>query len=426
MTATPDPVAPDKDPVRVAGAIHVCLLLGRMLFHFGATTQRIQDSIACLAHYLGCKVEMLVSYDALLLTVNDGSSYRTRIESSRGVAGLNLLGLTRVSKLLRGLPQSQTNSNEIQQALCAIRDAPPLHKVTGQVVAAGCAGAAFCIVNGGDPASWVCSFVAGAFIFTIRRPLAAWNFNVHLTLFAVAVAGSFLSGLIARIMHAATPDVALVAPLLFLVPGVPIINGGIDVVRNHVTIGIARVGFAVAAVLALCLAASLTVRVLPVRLSPPFSLPGAWGGVLFSFAGALAAGALAWLNNGDYALVALCALGGLTGRVVHALLTLSGLGVIAASLIAALCGTWVVSFAAERLRWPAVVASVIAALPMVPGYSAIAGLHVILSFAGRDTADPAELSVGLQALARAFFISIALVVGVIAPLVILQRQTKRV
>ena len=113
MTATPDSVAPDKDPVRVAGAIHLCLLLGRMLFHFWATTQRIPDSIACLAHYLGCKVEMLVSYDVLLLTVNDGASFRTRIDSSRGVAGLNLFELTRVSKLLLGLPQSQTNPNEI-------------------------------------------------------------------------------------------------------------------------------------------------------------------------------------------------------------------------------------------------------------------------------------------------------------------------
>jgi uncharacterized membrane protein YjjP (DUF1212 family) len=426
MTATPHSVAPDRDPVQVAGAVHVCLLLGRILFRFGATTQRIQDSIVSLARYLGCKVEMLVSYDALLLTLNDGATFRTRIGSSRGVAGLNLLGLTRVSKLLRGLPHSQTNPDELEQALCAIRDAPPVHNVTGQVLAAGCAGVGFCVVNGGDPASWVCSFVAGAFIFAIRRSLAAWNFNVHLTLFAVALAGSFLSGLIARITQTATPAVALVGPILFLVPGVPMINGGIDVIRDHVTIGIARVGFTVAAVLTLCLAAGLAVRMLPVRVSPPFSPPGVWEIILFSLAGALAAGALAWLNNGDFPMVALCAFGGLTGRFVRALMTLGGLDVITASLIGVLCSTLVVSFVAERLRWPSVVASVIAALPMVPGYFAIAGLHVILSFAAADTADPAQLSVGLHALARALFISIALVAGVIAPLVILQRQTERV
>jgi uncharacterized membrane protein YjjB (DUF3815 family) len=81
---------------------------------------------------------------------------------------------------------------------------------------------------------------------------------------------------------------------------------------------------------------------------------------------------------------------------------------------------------AERLRWPAVVASVIAALPMVPGYFAIAGLHALLSFAAANTADPAQLSVGLQALARALFISIALVVGVIGPVILLQRDKERV
>ena len=69
----PDPVR-RTEPVPATAAVYLCLLLGRILFNFGATTQRIQDSIACLARYLGCKVELLVSYDALLVTVE---GYRT-------------------------------------------------------------------------------------------------------------------------------------------------------------------------------------------------------------------------------------------------------------------------------------------------------------------------------------------------------------
>ena len=426
MTANPDSVALHREPVPVAGVVRVCLLLGRILFGFGATAQRIQDSVACLARHLGCSVEILVSYDALLLTVSDGETFRTRVDSSRSVAGLNLLGLARVSRLLRGLPPSQTNPGEIEQALCAIRDTPPVNRVVGQVFAAGGTGVGFCILNGGDPASWGCGFVAAAVVFVIRRRLAARHFSVHVALFVAAFAGSFLAGLLARITPTATPAVALVGPILFLVPGVPLINGGIDVIRNHVTIGMARVGFAGAVVLTLCLATSLTVRLLPVSVNPPFSLPGAGGPILYSFAGMLAAGAMAWLNNGHFGLIGLCALGGLIGRLVRALMTLGGLDLITASLIGALCSTLVVSFVAERFRWPAVVASVIAALPMVPGYFAIAGLHALLSFASSDGADPAQLASGLQALARALFISIALVVGVIAPLVVLQRETKRV
>jgi uncharacterized membrane protein YjjP (DUF1212 family) len=334
--------------------------------------------------------------------------------------------VTRVSNLLRELPHSQPSAKELEQTLCAIRDAPHSHRVALQALAAGCAGVGFCIVNGGDPASWLCSFAAGAFIFAIRRPLAAWKFNIHLTLFAIALAGSLLAALLARITQTSTPAIALLGPVLFLVPGVPIINGGIDVVRNHVTIGIARVGFALAVTVALCLGVGLTASIVPVRISLPFSLPGAWGILLVSVAGALASAALACLNNGALPLIALCALGGLTGRLVRALLTRGGLDLSSASLIAVLCSTLVVGLIAERLRWPAVFTAVMVALPMVPGYFVIAGLHSLLTFAAAQTPDPAQLSVGVQTLARAVFISVALVIAVIGPVIILQRQQERV
>jgi uncharacterized membrane protein YjjP (DUF1212 family) len=366
---------------------------------------------------------MLVSYDALLITVNDGATSRTRIDS-HGLAGLNLLGLVRISEWLRGLPGSQSSPAELERVLSTIRDTPPSHRVIAQAVAAGCAGAGFCIVNGGDPISWVCSFVAAAFIFTIRRPLAARNLNVHLTVFAIALAGSLLAGALGRMTHTATPEIALIAPLLFLVPGVPLITGGIDIVRNHVTIGLARIGFTLAVLVALCLGVGLTIPTLPSRISPPFSLPGPWEILLVSAAGALASGALACLNNGDLPLMALCAAGGLTGRLVRALMRSSGLDLITASLIGVVCSTLLIIFIASRLRWPAMVAAVMAALPMVPGYFAIDGFHSILAFSAASAADPAQLAAGLHALSQALFISLALVVGVIGPATILQYPTE--
>ena len=422
----PEPPTPPPEPVEAAGAVHLCLLLGRMLFHFGATTQRIQDSIACLARFLGCKVEVLVSYDALMITVHDGPTFRTRIDSSRGVAGLNLLGLVRVSQLVRGLPGSRSNTEEVEKALCEIRDAPLVQSVAVQAFAAGCAGASFCMVNGGDPASWICSFLVAAFIFGIRRRLTALNFNVQMTFFVIAFAGSLLAGLLALLTQTATPAIALVAPCLFLVPGVPMINGGVDVVRNHVTMGIARVGFTLAILLALSLGIGLTVPLFPLRIGATFSLPGAWEIALNSGAGALAAGALACLNNGGLPFMALCAIGGLIGRLIRALMIVAGLDLIDASLLGALCSTLLVIFIADRRRWPAVPASVMAVLPMVPGYFAITGLHALLSFASSKTADPAQLAGALHALALAHFISIALVVGVIGPVILLQRERERV
>jgi uncharacterized membrane protein YjjP (DUF1212 family) len=426
MTAAPEPLGDGAGPVKAPEAVNLCLLLGQTLFNFGATAQRIKDSIAYLARHLGCKVDMLLSYDALLITVNDGESYRTRIDSSRRFAGLNILGLTRTSAWLRGLIGAQPNAAQLENALCAIRDTPPTHGVPIQAIAAGCAGWAFCVVNGGDPRSWLGSFLAAVAIFGIRRALAARNFNVHLTLFVIALVGSLLAALLTRVTQTMTPAIALVAPVLFLVPGVPMINGGVDIVRNHVTIGIARVGFTLAGLVALCLGVGLSIPLLPSHSVTHFSLRVPSEIVLVSIAGALAAGALACLNNGGLPLIALCALGGLTGRLVRALVSLAGIDLITASLAGVLCSTLVVSFIADRFSWPAVVASVMAALPLVPGYFAITGLQALLSFAAANSADPTQLSVGVHALSRAIFISVALVVGVIGPVITLQRDKERV
>ena len=114
-------------------------------------------------------MDVLVSDDALIITVDDGSTVRNGIDSSSRVFGLNLLGLTRVSQYLRTLTYQQSSPERIEQALCALRDAPPGLGVVCRALAAGCAGAAFCVLNGGD-VSWVYSFIVGTAILGIRGP----------------------------------------------------------------------------------------------------------------------------------------------------------------------------------------------------------------------------------------------------------------
>src|SRR5262245_9106249 len=94
------------EDLKVSHSVDICVLLGRILFNFGATAERIQQSVAYLARHLGCKVEMLISYDALLMAVDDGTKVRTRIESSQRAASLNLIGLARVGDWLQQLPHS--------------------------------------------------------------------------------------------------------------------------------------------------------------------------------------------------------------------------------------------------------------------------------------------------------------------------------
>jgi uncharacterized membrane protein YjjP (DUF1212 family) len=426
MSAVTDSPPDRPERADASSVVGPCLQLGQVLFSFGATAQRVLDSVTRLARSVGCQVDALVSYDALIITVDDGRTFRTRIDSSRRGSGLDLLGLARVSELIHALPSSRNGLQEFTRILHSISAGPPIHGFGVRAAAAGCAGLGFCIVNGGDPASWICSFAAALVIFVMRGALATRGFNVQLTVFAVALAGGLLAGLLTCLVQTATPVVAVVAPVLFLVPGAPMINGGIDIVRNHLSLGIARLGYTMAVIISLCLGVGAAVRLVPLPMNSGFLLPYPWDIVLYSVAGALAAGALACLHNGGLSLIVVCAAGGLVGRLVRALMGVAGLDMISSSLIAVLCSTLLVTFIAERFRWPAVVASVMAALPMVPGSFAMTGIHSLMSFAAGGHADPILLTNALQALARALFISIALVVGVIGPVVIFQRGTERV
>ena len=81
----------------------------------------------------------------------------------------------------------------------------------------------------------------------------------HLNTFGVWFACAFLSSMIASLcgfLHFGhTPDVAIAASALYLVPGVPLINSVIDVVEGHVLTGFARL--VDAALLIGCLAIGL-------------------------------------------------------------------------------------------------------------------------------------------------------------------------
>ncbi len=426
------PVTPrqEREPTGLAGpspgAEALCLRLARMLFDFGATADRIRSSVAFLGRRLGCDVDLLITHDALVITVDDGATATTRVEASRRMAGLDLTGLVRVSGVLRGLVPSPFDRDRIDRALVDIRAAPPLHGLPARAVAAACAGAGFCIVNGGDAASALWSAIAATLVFAIRRPLAARGVNVYVAMFAVALVGSLTGGILARVGGTATPEIAVVAPILFLVPGVPLINGGIDVLRNHVTVGLGRAVFGVSLLVALSLGVGLALRIVDVPIGPPTRLAGPPGVLIDCAAAAAAAAALACLNNATTPVMALCAVGGLVARLLRATLVGGGLDPMTAALGGVACSSVLVTITASRLRWPAAFASVMAALPLVPGYFAIVGLHALLAFAARGRVDPGLLFAGLHAVARATFVCVALVAGVVGPVTILERDAERI
>ena len=102
------------------------------------------------------------------------------------------------------------------------------------------ANAAFCELFGGDGGAMALVFAATAFGICARHLLSRLKINLKIQYIAVSFAVSFIVSLGARYGLSATPDVAVGSSILFLIPGVWLINSVFDILNENMLVGISR------------------------------------------------------------------------------------------------------------------------------------------------------------------------------------------
>lgn len=118
----------------------------------------------------------------------------------------------------------------------------------------GLANASFCRLFGGDLWSVLTVFVSTLIGFYIRVLMQRKKIN-HFIVFSVAAfVSSFLASL--SIFYDKTAEVAIATSVLFLIPGVPLINGVIDILEGHTLSGGSRL--VQAFLLILCISVGLS------------------------------------------------------------------------------------------------------------------------------------------------------------------------
>lgn len=103
---------------------------------------------------------------------------------------------------------------------------------------ASVANAAFCRIFEGDIYAVLIVFVATLVGFFVRQRLMARKLN-HYVVFIIC---SFIASMIASsaMYFSQTKDIAVATSVLFLIPGVPLINGVIDVLEGYALSGVSR------------------------------------------------------------------------------------------------------------------------------------------------------------------------------------------
>ena len=125
----------------------------------------------------------------------------------------------------------------------------------------GLANASFCRLFGGDWTAAGIVFTATLVGFAARQRMQAHGVN-HFLIFIIS---AFMASLCASaaLRFDCTAETALATSVLYLVPGVPLINGVIDIVEGHVLNGIARLTSAL--MLIVCIAVGLACTLMIVK-----------------------------------------------------------------------------------------------------------------------------------------------------------------
>lgn len=125
------------------------------------------------------------------------------------------------------------------------------------------ANASFCALFGGDWTSRGIVFSATLIGFYLRQVMQRKHINHYIVFIVSAMAASLCAS--SALTLDTTAEVAIATSVLYLVPGVPLLNGVIDIVEGYVTTGWCRLIQAL--LLVLCIAIGLSVTLMLVRNS---------------------------------------------------------------------------------------------------------------------------------------------------------------
>lgn len=127
----------------------------------------------------------------------------------------------------------------------------------------GFANASFCALFGGDWTARCIVFSATLIGFYLKQVMQKKHINHYIVFVVSAFAASLVAS--SALTLDTTAEVAIATSVLYLVPGVPLLNGVIDIVEGHALTGCSRLIQAL--LLVLCIAVGLSCTLMLVRNS---------------------------------------------------------------------------------------------------------------------------------------------------------------
>lgn len=230
----------EKEKVKASELGKVLLEIGTLLMSSGANTNRIRLTMTRVANAYNYGIELLVTHRAILLTVEDERKEKFYNSLKRSSPhGVNFRIVSGISHMSWKVVEEKWTLEQVREEvkrLSTITHYPKI--VTLSLV--GLAGAAFCHLFGGGIVEMITAFVATFIGLFVRQQTTRLNFNPYLCIFFASLTSCLISGLGVNLNIGKNPEYALYTSVLYLIPGVPLINSFSDLFDGNIMNGIVR------------------------------------------------------------------------------------------------------------------------------------------------------------------------------------------
>ena len=234
-----------EDPVRLKHRqleriAMTALRMARLLTECGARVRVAHQGATLVARGLGVEpVGLRTGYASQEITVSSGPNTITRMMSV-GPHGVN----HRLDDALRGLAVRVSHGglsvDDAEHEMDRLVRYTPRHPAWVVALAVGLACAAFGRLLGIDWAAFAPVFLAGAIGQWARHDLLRRRVNAYVTAAVIAFTAAAIAGFGARFAGSQNLNLAMMAAILLLVPGVPATNAQTDIMEGYPVMGSAR------------------------------------------------------------------------------------------------------------------------------------------------------------------------------------------
>ncbi|MBB5191877.1 uncharacterized membrane protein YjjP (DUF1212 family) [Silvimonas terrae] len=254
---TTDSVSPQ--PVHLAALTDTALHAGLIAHSCGGDTARTSEIMQRVAVALGGqRADTVVSSLNLGLTVEADGERETALRKAPHM-GINFDALTHLEDIVHALETGQLDHPRFRCLLHETAARPRAWPAWQVAIMVGLACGGFAALFGGDVAAIGLTSIASTCGIALRQWLAQRHFQPLIFATAAAFVATLITGL-ARPLTL-TPDAALAACVLFLIPGVPLINGTADLLTGNYLNGNVRLTTSVVFILGIAIGMSLALRI---------------------------------------------------------------------------------------------------------------------------------------------------------------------